>query len=46
MYQEHIAREGNGQANLNPDGCYFCGSQWHHTQECPERDEPLREEIS
>jgi hypothetical protein len=46
MYQEHIAREGNGQVNENLDGCFFCGSQWHHSQECPERDEPLREEIS
>jgi len=36
-YQVHIVREGKGGVNEHPDGCYFCGSSLHHSQECPER---------
>ncbi len=38
-YQEHQKREGPGPVNMNPDGCWFCGSLWHMSSDCPERDE-------
>jgi hypothetical protein len=37
-YQEHIANEGDGAANDHPDGCFFCGSSLHHSQDCRERE--------
>lgn len=37
-YQEHIAHEGRGQSNTHPDGCFYCGSSAHHSQDCQQRD--------
>lgn len=36
-YQRHIANEGNRHYNQHPDGCYFCGSDYHHSDCCPEK---------
>lgn len=39
-YLDHIAdEESNVTWNTHPDGCYFCGSSAHHSQDCPDRDE-------
>ena len=38
QYREHLKREGRSQTNENPDGCYFCGSGWHHSDDCPDRE--------
>ncbi len=35
-YQEHISNEGGGVANEHPDGCFYCGSGLHHSQDCHE----------
>lgn len=42
-YREHLReesdfQEGNGQSNCHPDGCFFCGSQQHHSNDCLERE--------
>lgn len=34
-YQEHLANEGDQSWNQHPDGCYYCGSSAHHSQDCP-----------
>ena len=31
--QRHIAAEGTGPTNENPDGCYYCGRD-HHSNDC------------
>lgn len=36
--QLHILAEGNGVANDNADGCYYCGSPHHHSTDCRDRD--------
>lgn len=36
-YQQHIAKEGTGQSNDHPDGCWYCGSPNHHSIECEDR---------
>lgn len=38
-YQEHISNEGDGVANDHPDGCFYCGSPLHHSQDCPNKEE-------
>ena len=37
-YQNHVAHEGNRPYNENPDGCWYCGSDAHHSQDCRERN--------
>jgi hypothetical protein len=37
LYLEHISSEGNGVANDHPDGCFYCGSGAHHSQDCPNK---------
>lgn len=37
-YRRHVSREGNRPYNENPDGCWYCGSDAHHSQDCRERD--------
>jgi hypothetical protein len=36
-YQEHINREGDGAVNEHPEGCFFCGSTAHHSNDCQDR---------
>lgn len=36
MRLAHFEAEGNGPANENPDGCYYCGSPHHHSSDCRE----------
>lgn len=39
-YLEHISWEESGVVyNTHPDGCFFCGSDAHHSQDCPHRDD-------
>lgn len=40
-YNKHLQREGKGAVNENPDGCYWCGSLWHNSQECRSREKRL-----
>lgn len=37
-YQEHIYNEGDSAANDHPDGCFYCGSSSHHSQDCQDRE--------
>lgn len=34
-YWDHVSKEGVGSENEHPDGCYYCGSLMHHSQDCP-----------
>lgn len=34
LRRAHVAAEGSGPVNENPDGCYYCGSSQHHTGDC------------
>lgn len=36
-YQRHIVQEGNNTWNEHPDGCFYCGSGEHHSQDCPDK---------
>lgn len=38
-YRDHVRREGRQSWNDNPDGCYWCGSMHHHSNDCRERDQ-------
>ncbi|MDF2434887.1 MAG: hypothetical protein JWP44_4518 [Mucilaginibacter sp.] len=33
-YARHVAREGNGSTNEHPEGCYWCGSYNHLSNDC------------
>ncbi len=35
---EHMQREGSGPVNQHPDGCYYCGSAWHMSDCCPNKE--------
>lgn len=37
-YTTHLEREGSEPWNDHPDGCWFCGSTHHHSNECPDRE--------
>ena len=37
VYQKHIALEGSNTWNEHPDGCFYCGSSHHHSQDCPDK---------
>jgi hypothetical protein len=40
QYREHIKHESPKVTyNTHPDGCWYCGSLDHHSQDCTHKDE-------
>ena len=33
-YQSHVRSEGRKAINQSPDGCWHCGSLYHHSSDC------------